>query len=420
MVLCRPGVARRHAGRAVAAADPEAQLGAAGRARLDGHDRLGAGVHPLPRDVRVEPRARATAASCRPTSTTSTTPSSAPRSSRTCSARSAATWRTPASRSRTPRASATSASTRSTSATRRAADGRRPRDLQERRQGDRLAARRRADVHRQVQRARGQLVPHPLLVLGRRREPVPRPPAGTGCSPLYESFIAGQIARTAELAYFFAPNVNSYKRFAYGSFAPTGAGLGRTTTAPARSARSATARACGWRAAAGRAATSTRTSRSRPPSRRASTASTAASSWARPSRATRTTPTRAARARQPARGDPRLLEGSAFARERVRRRGRRPLPERRPPGAAGLRGRRHRLGAAPWLRADVGVRPLHRASAPTGAGRAWARGRDMPAAWCRRATSWACRRPAASRCWCRPTRPCGRRRGQRARDPSTA
>ena len=32
-----------------------------------------------------------------------------------------------------------------------------------------------AVVHREVQRARGQLVPHPLLVLGRRREPVPRP-----------------------------------------------------------------------------------------------------------------------------------------------------------------------------------------------------------------------------------------------------
>jgi glutamine synthetase len=40
-------------------------------------------------------------------------------------------------------------------------------------------------------------------------------------APLFESFIAGQLARTPELAFFFAPNVNSYKRFAYGSFAPT-------------------------------------------------------------------------------------------------------------------------------------------------------------------------------------------------------
>ncbi len=40
-------------------------------------------------------------------------------------------------------------------------------------------------------------------------------------TPLFESFIAGQIARTPEMAYFLAPNVNSYKRYAYGSFAPT-------------------------------------------------------------------------------------------------------------------------------------------------------------------------------------------------------
>jgi glutamine synthetase len=44
---------------------------------------------------------------------------------------------------------------------------------------------------------------------------------GHGLSPLYEHYIAGQLTRTRELSYFFAPNVNSYKRFAYGSFAPT-------------------------------------------------------------------------------------------------------------------------------------------------------------------------------------------------------
>ena len=42
-----------------------------------------------------------------------------------------------------------------------------------------------------------------------------------GHSELYDRYIAGQVARTHELSFLFAPNVNSYKRYAYGSFAPT-------------------------------------------------------------------------------------------------------------------------------------------------------------------------------------------------------
>lgn len=42
-----------------------------------------------------------------------------------------------------------------------------------------------------------------------------------GFSPLMEHFLAGQIAHLHELAYFFAPNINSYKRYVPGSFAPT-------------------------------------------------------------------------------------------------------------------------------------------------------------------------------------------------------
>src|SRR5204863_1796208 len=34
-------------------------------------------------------------------------------------------------------------------------------------------------------------------------------------------FVAGQLADGRELTYFLAPNVNSYKRFSVGSFAPT-------------------------------------------------------------------------------------------------------------------------------------------------------------------------------------------------------
>jgi glutamine synthetase len=48
-----------------------------------------------------------------------------------------------------------------------------------------------------------------------------------GFSDQFASFIAGQLAHTADMTYFFAPNVNSYKRFAYGSFAPTAMAWGR-------------------------------------------------------------------------------------------------------------------------------------------------------------------------------------------------
>lgn len=50
-----------------------------------------------------------------------------------------------------------------------------------------------------------------------------------------ERFVAGQLAALRELAYFTAPNINSYKRFVEGSFAPTAIAWGWTTAA-ARSA----------------------------------------------------------------------------------------------------------------------------------------------------------------------------------------
>ncbi|WP_321163682.1 glutamine synthetase family protein [Nocardioides sp. Root1257] len=40
-------------------------------------------------------------------------------------------------------------------------------------------------------------------------------------TPLYDHFIAGVLATIADFTLLFAPNVNSYKRFADGSFAPT-------------------------------------------------------------------------------------------------------------------------------------------------------------------------------------------------------
>ena len=40
-------------------------------------------------------------------------------------------------------------------------------------------------------------------------------------SEMFRSFVAGQLATLRELTLFYAPNINSYKRFVEGSFAPT-------------------------------------------------------------------------------------------------------------------------------------------------------------------------------------------------------
>jgi len=46
-------------------------------------------------------------------------------------------------------------------------------------------------------------------------------PAFARDEPLFHAFLAGQLACLRELTLLFAPNVNSYKRYAAGSFAPT-------------------------------------------------------------------------------------------------------------------------------------------------------------------------------------------------------
>lgn len=48
-----------------------------------------------------------------------------------------------------------------------------------------------------------------------------------GLSDLGRHFIAGQLAHMRELTLFFAPNINSYKRYVEGSFAPTAIKWGR-------------------------------------------------------------------------------------------------------------------------------------------------------------------------------------------------
>ncbi len=50
---------------------------------------------------------------------------------------------------------------------------------------------------------------------------------GEGFSSTFENFIAGQLECLREFTLFFAPNINSYKRFAVGSFAPTAVAWGK-------------------------------------------------------------------------------------------------------------------------------------------------------------------------------------------------
>ncbi len=45
-------------------------------------------------------------------------------------------------------------------------------------------------------------------------------------TPLYDQFIAGVLTTMREFTLFYAPNINSYKRFALGSFAPTAVAWG--------------------------------------------------------------------------------------------------------------------------------------------------------------------------------------------------
>src|ERR1700755_1611198 len=49
---------------------------------------------------------------------------------------------------------------------------------------------------------------------------------GAERSPLYDQFVAGVLATMSEFTLLYAPNINSYKRFASASFAPTAVAWG--------------------------------------------------------------------------------------------------------------------------------------------------------------------------------------------------
>ena len=218
----RPHLAGRRPGGRLAAADTQGADRPARRARLAGDGRHRAGVRGLRRLLRGGRPASHTATWSRPTSTTSTTRSWAPRGSSRCCAGSATRWAGPACTSSRPRASATSASTRSRSATPRPSTTlRQPFDLQDRRQGDRGAGRHEHHVHGQAEPREGNSCHIHLSLRAEDGTPVLAGDGPHGLSELGEHFLAGQLAAMREFTLCYAPNINSYKRYVPGSFAPT-------------------------------------------------------------------------------------------------------------------------------------------------------------------------------------------------------
>ena len=102
------------------------------------------------------------------------------------------------------------------------------RHLQDRRQGDRRPGGHVAHLHGEVRRARGQLLPHPPLAArrGRRAGAAPATRPGRHVRRSCEHFLAGQLAALRDFTLLYAPNINSYKRFQPGSFAPDRRRLG--------------------------------------------------------------------------------------------------------------------------------------------------------------------------------------------------
>jgi glutamine synthetase len=66
-----------------------------------------------------------------------------------------------------------------------------------------------------------------LSLVDEAGEPVFAGPGGVGHSKMFEHFLAGQLATAREFGIAVAPNINSYKRFRDGTFAPTVLSWGR-------------------------------------------------------------------------------------------------------------------------------------------------------------------------------------------------
>ena len=213
------------------------------------------------------------------------------------------------------------------------------------------------DVHGEVRRGpRGLELPHPSQPVAGRQERLRGRHERSGpckCSDAFRWFLGGWIAHVPDVMVFYAPTVNSYKRYVDASWAPTRlawsydnrtAGFRVVGDGPER---------CGS-SAGSPAPTAIRISRSPRRSRRVSTAS-----------ANRTEPPEcfagdiyAARhlprvPTTPARGDRSRSRASEFATRRLRRRRGRALRPLLPDRARGVFDGGHRLGAAALLRADL-------------------------------------------------------------------
>ncbi len=167
---------------------------------------------------------------------------------------------------------------------------------------------------------------------------------------LFSRWLAGQIACFKELAVFLAPTINSYKRFAAGSWAPTTLAWGNDNrTCGFRVVGHGAARRSETRIPGGRRESVPRVCRG---DRRRAARDRAGARAAAGSRGQRLRVGRGAVPVDDARGD-RRARGRCDGARRVRRPGRRPLPQLRAHRAGTVRRLRHRLGAEALLRAGV-------------------------------------------------------------------
>ena len=188
---------------------------------------------------------------------------------------------------------------------RRADDGRQPRDLQERRQGDRAPERLLDHVHGEAVRGRGSAT---RATSTRRSSATASRRSRDDDGALRPAASPGRSRASKELAVFLAPTINSYKRYAAGSWAPTTLAWGHDN------------RTCGFRVvghgAARRVGDAHPRRRRQPVPRlrgddrgRACTGSRTSSSCRRRSRGTRTSRTPSASRRRCARRSPRSRAG---------------------------------------------------------------------------------------------------------------
>ncbi len=176
-----------------------------------------------------------------------------------------------------------------------------------------------------------------------------------GMSDVMRHFLAGQLAALRDFSLLYAPNINSYKRFQPGSFAPTAVAWGprqphlcaaRRRPRPLPALREPPPRR-GRQPPPGRR----RSRRGRPVRHRRAAGTARALPGQRLHRRLRTRP------HHPA-GGRRAVGEQPDRQGRLRFRGGRPLPQHGARRAGCLRRRGHRLGAAPLLRTPVKGRPV--------------------------------------------------------------